>query len=343
MSETTRSAVTGQPKSPPDSPPNQPPGGEQARRNALAQIRQLAQAAGVTLAEIEAALNDPDAGQATGPHPSRALVRVLSYIGGTFVFAGIATFIGLQWDGLNSAARVVITLGSGLAAFVLGVIALKDSRYQAAATPLLICAAALEPTGLLVAFDEFGSGGDWRIASMLTSACVGGQFGLAFVQFRRTVLALFAIAFGTGFCTLALDKLGMDAELIGLTAGGALLLLGVAVHRSTHAAISPLIFLTGSWGFLWALFEQVERGPLEILFLAAACGLVYLGVAVRSRTLNFTSTLAILIYTGYFTGKHFADSIGWPLALIAFGLIMIGISAVALRIDRKYLRNDGQS
>ena len=47
------------------------------------------------------------------------LVRVLGFLGGTFVFAGIGVFIALQWDDMNSAARIVVTLGSGLAAFIL--------------------------------------------------------------------------------------------------------------------------------------------------------------------------------------------------------------------------------
>ena len=84
--------------------------------------------------------------------------------------------------------------------------------------------------------------------------------------------------------------------------------------------------------------RDVKRSPCEILFLAAAAGFVYLSVVVHSRTLLVVSTLGILAYTGWFTGEHFADSIGWPLALIAFGIFMIGLSALAFRIDRDYVR-----
>jgi len=52
----------------------------------------------------------------------------------------------------------------------------------------------------------------------------------------------------------------------------------------------------------------------------------------------FVSTLGILGYTGWFTEEHFADSVGWPIALIAFGIFMIGLSALAMRIDRLYVR-----
>ena len=51
----------------------------------------------------------------------------------------------------------------------------------------------------------------------------------------------------------------------------------------------------------------------------------------------------ILAYTGWFTGQHFADSVGWPIALIAFGIFMIGLSALAMRIDRLYVRGAGAS
>ena len=68
-----------------------------------------------------------------------------------------------------------------------------------------------------------------------------------------------------------------------------------------------------------------------------------LSVVLQSRTLLGVATLAILAYTGWFTSEHFADSIGWPLALVAFGLFMIGLSALALRIDRDYLRQDGRA
>jgi hypothetical protein len=50
------------------------------------------------------------------------------------------------------------------------------------------------------------------------------------------------------------------------------------------------------------------------------------------------ATAGILAYTAWFTGEHFAESVGWPIALIIFGLLLIGLSALALRIDRNYVR-----
>ena len=101
--------------------------------------------------------------------------------------------------------------------------------------------------------------------------------------------------------------------------------------------------IVGGAALLHGVFEAVERTPLEIVFLAAAAGTVYLSVVVHSRALLAVATLAILAYTGWFTSEHFVDSVGWPLALVAFGLVLIGLSGLAFRIDREYVRPRGQT
>ena len=121
-------------------------------------------------------------------------------------------------------------------------------------------------------------------------------------------------------------------DLRGLIVGATMLLTAIGVDRTGHRDITPLWYFFGSAAFLAGLFDLTKRTPLEISFLAAAAGFVYLSVVVHSRTLLVVATLAILAYTGWFTGEHFADSIGWPLALIAFGIFMIGLSALALAL-----------
>ena len=93
------------------------------RQEALRRIRDIASAHGLTLGDIRDALvgaESPVSDDASSSTASGLLVRVLGYLGGTFVLAGIIAFVGIQWGGMNSAARVIITLGSGLAIFVMG-------------------------------------------------------------------------------------------------------------------------------------------------------------------------------------------------------------------------------
>lgn len=309
------------------------------RTRALHDIAAIARQHGLSAADISAALGDaPAAAERADTRRRDVLVRILGYLGGTFVFAGVGVFIALQWEHMNSAARVVITLGSGVTAFVMAILASREPRFDKATTPLLLMAAALEPIGMLVAFDEFGSGGDWRWASLLTGGTMALQFAAAFHSLRRATPLFMAILFGALFWGTALDLLDADGTVIALLLGGSLVLAAVGVDRMGHTDITPAFYLVGATSFLYGWFDSVERTPLEVSFIAGAAAFVYLSAVLHSRMLLFVATLAILSYTGWYTSQHFADSIGWPIALVAFGLFMLGSSALAFRFDRDYVR-----
>src|SRR5690349_9490579 len=98
------------------------------RELALTEIVELARRHGLTAADITTALGGGDARslvEASANRSRSVLVSVLGFLGGTFVFAGIGVFIAVQWDSLNSAARVIVTLGSGLVALVLAVLSTR--------------------------------------------------------------------------------------------------------------------------------------------------------------------------------------------------------------------------
>jgi hypothetical protein len=316
------------------------------RTRALQDIVSLAQRHRIAVPEIAAALSASSppgaptlpASPALETRARGVLVRVLGYLGGTFVFAGIGVFVALQWDHMNAAARIVVTLGPGIVAFVLAMLAARDERFDKAVAPLFLIAAAMLPTGMLVAFNELGSGGDWRWATLITFGVVGLQFAAAFGTCRRSTSLFFTLFFGMLFWWNALDLVDASDHVTELTMGGAMLLAAIGVDRTAHAEITPVWYLFGASVFLYGFFDVVENTVFELSFLAVAAGFVYAAAALRSRTLLFVSTIAVLAYTGWYTGEHFANSIGWPLALIAFGLLMIAVSALAVRIDRQYVR-----
>jgi len=308
------------------------------REAALADIAALMRHHHISMAELQARLS---LDQADDAGPSSLVVRVLSYIGGIFVFAGIAIFVGLQWEGLNSAARVIITLGPGVSAFALAALAFGDERYQNTAMPMLLISAVLQPTGMMVAFAEYGGGGDAQMAAFITAVTFALQFGFAFRRWRETLIAWLTVFFASAAFGLGMDMAGVPEAGIALALGLGWLSLGTAALSGRHAVLSAQCYVVGCWAALWGLFDLVEGSWAELLYVIAVCGLVYLGVWARSRALNIASTIGLLAYTAYFTSRYFADSVGWPIALILIGLLMIGISAAALQIDRRYLRQAG--
>ena len=215
--------------------------------------------------------------------------------------------------------------------------AAADERWEKAATPLFLLAALLQPTGILVTLNEFSTGGDERYAFLLTSGVLLIQQALMFLKTRRTVLLFMSLIFGAWFCGTVMDLLELDGDLIVFTLGLSLLFVTYSIDQTPHAAITPFWYFVSSTAMLTAFFSLVEHSVLEILFLGAACGVVFLSTWVKSRSLLVVGTVAILGYVGYFTAENFADAVGWPIALMLFGLLLIGLSAVAFRINRKYI------
>ncbi len=309
------------------------------REQALEQIRRLAAQHEFTSSDITAAITQESQPLATLSATAKGslLMRILSYLGGVFILAGLAVFIGMHWDDFNSPARVIVTLGSGLALFAMAYIAQFDSRVEKAVVPLFVVSAALQPFGMAVALDEFADIGNWLNANWAIATVMLIQQGLVFWKTRRTALLFTTLVFGTTAVGIGLDVLDADEDLIFLILGISIILLSISIDKTAHRVITPFWYFWGSAMFFWGLFEVLEHSVFEILYLGAACGMVYLSTYVRSRTLLFTSTIALLSFIGYYTAKHFVDSIGWPIALILLGFLMIGLSAVAFRISRGYM------
>lgn len=290
----------------------------------------------ITLAEVSRALDD--ASMQMSAAPASVLSKLFGYIGGIFVFAGIGVFISMYWDDFSSASRVIVTLGTGLIAFVMGLICLSEQKYERVATPLFLIASVLQPTGIMVMLDEYSSGGDVRHGLLFMAAYMLVQQGATFWAKQRTVLAFSAIIFGCIFFANLFDLWDLDEKLIGTVIGSSLLCLAFAIQRSKHMAIAPFWYFVGAVLLLWSIFEWVEGSLFEPIYLGMTAFMIFLSTFVRSRTLLIIGTFAMLIYIGYYTAEHFANAVGWPIALVIIGIALIGLSALAIRLNNQYIK-----
>ena len=306
----------------------------ESKRQAMERILEIARQHDLTPAEIAAAFEDAGAEQESS---SNMLGRILGYLGGTFIFAGLSIFIALNWDEMNAAGRIIVTLGSGIAVFIMALVASGDERYEKVRTPLYLVAAALQPVGILVALDELSSLGDWHHAAMLAAAVMAVQQFVVFWQKRDTTLLFTCLFFTLWFIAVTLDLLKLDDGLNALILGVFTMSLCIGLEHTPHRGMNPFWYLYGSSALYYGLFDLIQNSVVELLFLGAACGGVFLSTWLRSRTLLFTSTIAILAYISYFTSEHFQESLGWPLVLIVLGLVFIALSTIAIRINKRYI------
>ena len=306
------------------------------KEDALQEIISIAKNNGITLAEISKALADLPVKQSSG-----ILSKLFGYLGGIFVFSGICVFVHMYWGDFNSAARVILTLGTGYLLFIMALVTLKDARYARAATPLFLMSSALQPTGIFVMLDEYAHGGNPHHGVLFMAAIMLVQHGATFIVKRRTLLAFTSIVFGGIFFVTLFDMWDMNEKLIGTVIGTSLLCIAYALNNSRHVAIAPFWYLVGSVSLLFSVYEAVERTSYELAYLGIAAFMIFLSTYVRSRTLLLVSTLAMLCYIGWYTEEHFAHTLGWPLALIIGGMALIGFGGMAVRLNNKYIKQQG--
>jgi hypothetical protein len=306
-----------------------------AKQDALVEVVDLIARHGLTIDEISEALSG------TGAHAaqrtSSVVSRIFAYLGGTFVFVGLGIFVAMRWDELDPAGRVLLTLGPGLCLFVLALVCTTDARVEAAATPLFLVAGLVQPTGILVMLQEYGHGGDPRNAVLFMSLAMLVQQACTFWARGRTVLAFTSLVFGVIAVFVSLDLLDANMYVGGITVGASLLCIGWSLDRSPHRAIAGVVYFFGAVLALEETYAWLRRGPIEILFLGAACGVVILAAVARSRSLLVVGTAALVGYIADFIYQHFADNLGAPLALMAIGFVFLGLGAAAVRINAQYI------
>lgn len=303
------------------------------RQDALTTIKSLVAEHSFTLDDLRplcAALQSDESSSGS------LLQRVMLYVGGVFVFVGLCVYIGIIWDNLNPLSHVFVSLGSGLIAFILGLMSLDDVRFHRAATPLFIIAAALIPAGFFVTLDEyFTPTGDMITPSCFVFGSVMTIFAAAFALTNRTALLFFALLYFYIFQIVFMEWADIDAPYPALITGLTGLMVSYGIDKTRHTVISPFFYFWAAIATAAASFDILEDTPADVLLIGVAAGLIYLSTLVNNRTLLTVGVLSLLAFLGYFTDEYFKDIVGWPIALIIFGLLMMGISVFAVKLGRK--------
>ena len=134
-----------------------------------------------------------------------------------------------------------------------------------------------------------------------------------------------------------------DLIATSYAANWASLLIGVCVMSTAygmnradrHPRLIGIGYLLGSIMLYSGLFDLLENTPIELLYLAVTASLLYVCVVLQSRALLLTTVLAMLSYIGYFSAKHFVDSLGWPVTLVLMGIVFLGIGTIAIKLKQR--------
>ena len=315
----------------------------------LKQIETLAARKQITKSEVndafEAGING-DSVQETHPSP---ISQILYYVGGAIVFLGISVLIWQHWTKLNDATKILATLGSGIAAYVAGTLLIRNERLENISRVFYFISALVMPLGLHVTLDiagvDIGSNGTQSMVSAILLATFLSSHWL----YRKTVFTLFNIIFGTwlffSFTSFLVGgRPGFDWEFSAYRVLGTGLVYGLLGHhftRTPYRALTGALYGFGAFLFLGAAlalgdWKPHQNGLWEVIFPGLAFGVMFLSVYLRSKAFLTFGSLYLMAYILKITSEYFADSLGWPLALVLTGFGLIAIGTLHINLKRKF-------
>jgi hypothetical protein len=284
------------------------------RQLALAQILQIMAANGLDADDIRKAA-EPDNEDASriegGRHASlgQLVLRVFYYLGGTLVFAGLGIYISTVWHDLPSFPRVLVTLGAGFVAYLLGILFARDKHLEKAATPAHILAFLLQPVGISVLLNEYFAGDDTALGAMIVFGPLAVQQLLTFLSLKRPSLLLFFLLYIYGFIGAATVHYSFDRGIAALACGLFLFFMAVDMHRKqAYRNLSPLFLMLGPSLMFAGLYYHVGRTIFDPLMLALSLGFLMHSVLSESKTLYVVSLFYIAVY---FCGGPGGGWSGW--------------------------------
>jgi xanthosine utilization system XapX-like protein len=287
------------------------------KEQALAEIRRIVEAHGLDAGDLHALADGLEAPASATASPAVAsavavsaverfrhaglgslVLRVFYYLGGTLVFAGLGIYIQTVWQDLTSLQRVLITLGPGFVAYLLGIVFARHPDLEKAATPAHLVAFVMQPTGLFVLLDEFFDGDNPALGAMAVFGPLALQQFLTFINLRRPSLLLFTLLFVYGFAGAATAYFDFDFGVSAFACGWFLYVISTDLHRrDAYRELTPLFFTLGSGLMLAGVSYHVGGTIYEPLALSLAFGFLMHAVLSGSRTLFVVSLLYV---AGYF-------------------------------------------
>ena len=322
----------------------------------LNQIKILASQKFLTKEEILTAYEEGSRTQPETPPHSTRLSLILYYIGGIVVFLGIIILIAQHWSSLNNFTKILLTLGSGIAAFMMGILLERGGHLNQLSQAFYFISGLITPVGVHITFDIAGLDvGSNEIQTLISGLLFVTYMG-SYLFFRKIIFLIFSIIFGTWFYVSfgnlliaghpLFDDWRFNAYRV-LVIWLSYLFLGYQFSRtpSPHNArhtLSQWLLGIGVFGFLGTTLALGGWSPdqsvlWELLFPGLVVGILFLSIPLKNRSFLVFGSLYLMAYIVKISAEYFEKSLGWALCLVLMGFLLMGIGYFAFYLNKKYM------
>lgn len=281
---------------------------------------------------------------------SKNLTNVFYGIGAVIAIVGVGILIAQNWNEIGFGGRILVTLGISFLAYALGFV-LHKPEQKTLSQVMFSISCALAPLGLYVLFDQAGIEFT-RTIGLAVSAVLFVVYGTAFYITKRNILILISIGYASStYYTLIMEMFDTDFGDIDIFKWATMLLgvsylfIGYGISSLLQPAdvqderekksIENILYGLGTLAILGIGITM--GGIFDLVLIAFIFGAFYGSVYLKSRAMLILGAIFLMAQIINLTSQYFVDSIGWPIALIFVGFLVIGIGYGTFYVNKKYI------
>lgn len=288
--------------------------------------------------------------EVSSKNTTNKIAEIVYFLGGLIVVVGIVFLVGQHWGELSGFVKILVSLGVALAAYILAFLCDLNHipmRFHKLSNVFYVIAGLLLPVGLFVTFSVAHLDVTSLAMTTMMTLLLAAAFVVPAVYFKRTTLWFFAIVFSTAFffaLTQHLDFFDYQYTLyrfliVGLVYG----FLAYAIRNSEVKRLVGPLYTFGSAFFLGSalilggldVIPQTHNVVWELLFPLCGLGVIFWGAHMHSWSLRVVGVIFVMLYLVKLSFQYFAASMGWPIALIVMGILLVALGFVVVKISTK--------
>jgi hypothetical protein len=281
---------------------------------------------------------------------AKKITNIFYVIGGIIAILGVIILIVQDWSDIGPAGRILSTLGVAFLCYLIGLF-VNNRDYLVMSDVFLMVSIVLSPLGAFVMLREMDVDFDWLV-NFLTSLSLALIFGVATFIKKRSILLLSVVGFLSWSYYALISKIFSLSDISDDMVKWATILLGLSY-----------VFLAYSYRNIWtteSFVGQNERtvaqnglyaagslmilgggiaigGVFDFVFIAVLFFAFYASVFLKSKMMLMFSALFLTAHIIKLTSRFFTDSIGWSLALILIGFLVIGVGYMTMYLNRRFI------
>jgi hypothetical protein len=279
------------------------------------------------------------------------LVHVAYYFGALIVISAMGFFMTLGWEAFGGGGIFAIASGYALVFTLVGAWMWRRADLKIPGGLLITMAVAITPLAVyglermlgLWPDDDPGKYRDFHVYVrggwlwMELETVLAGLLALKFVRFpfltAPIAFVLWYLSMDVAPYLMGRDLTWNDRDWISVAVGAVMILFAYLVDRRTREDFAFWLYLFGLMAF-WGGFSAMSSDSelRKALYLLLNLGLIGLSVLLERRTFLVFGALGVFGYLSYESWHTFKDSIAFPFALSAIGLLILFVAV-------KYARN----